>query len=42
MYCKFRKMQYNATSVSAEKVMAPIPIPTFNPGFGSQISVAHY
>ena len=23
-------------SVSTEKVMAPIPIPKFNPGFGSQ------
>ena len=37
-------MQYNAILVSAEKVMAPIPIPKFNPGFGSryQILVAHY
>ena len=25
----------NAISVSAEKVMAPNPIPKFNPGFGS-------
>ena len=36
----------NAISVSAEKVMAPIPIPKFNPGFGSRyryrISVGHY
>ena len=38
-------MQNNVISVSAEKVMAPIPIPKFNPVFGSryryQISVAH-
>ena len=39
-------MQYISVSVSAEKVSAPIPIPKFNPGFGSRyryrISVAHY
>ena len=41
-----RKMQYNAISVTAEKVTAPIPIPKFGIGFGSRyryrISVGHY
>ena len=36
----------NAILISAEKVMAPIPIPKFTPGFGFQyryrILVAHY
>ena len=40
------KMQYNAISVSAEKVTAPIPIPKFGISFGSRyryrISVGHY
>ena len=29
------KLVKNAILVSAEKVMAPIPIPKFNPGFDS-------
>ena len=39
-----QKLVENAILVSAEKVMAPLPLPKFNPGFGSryQISVAHY
>ena len=32
---KFSHLTENAISVSAEKVMAPLPIPKFNPGFGS-------
>jgi hypothetical protein len=47
-FSKKSKLVENAISVSAEKIMAPIliPIPKFNPGFGSryqyQILVADY